>query len=272
MADEKSSVFKYLDYREFLRDVLKKGPRGMQTRMAAAAECQATYLIRVTKDSAHLTDDQAYRIGRFLNLAGNQLEYFLNLLRYARATDPELRRFYKSLLEQGAKDLKEDVLTRIEHLDAVESAPLQIGMFSQWQPSTVHLATACPQYRTPKAIAKTLQLEVEHVKRLLNWLEENGFVTRNGDEYTHSGKSLRMPRESPLYPSIQRSRRELALRYLDRGGEDNLHFSSVFATTRDHLKEIQEQFSNQLERTHRSLPNYDSEEVGIMIMDFFRLG
>lgn len=272
MADKKLNVFEYLDYREYLRDVLKDGPRGMQTRMASAAECQATYLIRVTKETAHLTDDQAYRIARFLNLAGNQLEYFLNLLRYGRASDRELKRYYKGLLEESARDLKQDVLQRIEYLSEMDSASIQMGMFAQWQPSTVHLATACPQYRTAKSISKTLALEVDHVRRILAWLEEHGFVTRDGDEYTHSGQSLRMPRESPLYPAIQRSRRELALRYLDRGAENNLHFSSVFATTVDHLKEIQEEFSGLIERTHRKLPNYDSEDVAVMIMDFFRLG
>ncbi len=271
MADDKVNLFKYLDYREYLRDVLKNGPRGMQTRMATAAQCQATYLIRVTKEAAHLTDDQAYRVARFLSFASNETEYFLNLLRYARATDKDLKRYYRSLLESHARTLKTDVLQRMEWMSEQDSASVQIGMFSTWQPSTIHLATACPQYRTARSIAKVLQIDLEQVKKILQFLEENGFVTRAGDEYTHTGQSLRMPRNSPLYPAIQRSRRELAIRYLDRQAEDNLHFSSVFATTQEHLKEIQEEFSTLIERTHRKMANLESEEVALIVLDFFRI-
>jgi uncharacterized protein (TIGR02147 family) len=271
MADEKVSIFKYLDYRTYLREVIKRGPRGFQSKMASAAECQATYLIRVMKESAHLTDDQAFRISRFLNHPANETDYFLNLLRFERATDRELKRYYRSQLESHARERNQDVLSRLEWLEEQNKAQVQIGMFSSWQPSTIHLVTACPQLRTARAIAKQLDLELEYVKRTLEFLEANGFVTRDGDEYTHSGQSLRIPRESPLFLTIQHSRRELALRYLDKQQENNLHFSSVFATTRDHLKEIQEEFSALIERAARKTADMDSEEVGMIVLDFFQV-
>lgn len=270
MAGKKQNIFKYLDYRAYLRDLIQAGPRGLQTKMAEAAECQATYLIRVMKENAHLTEDQAFRIARFLAKPANETHYFLNLLRYERASDPDLKRYYRAQLESNARTQKRDVLERLD-LSEQKSAQVQIGMFSSWHASTIHLATACPQFRTARAIAKQLDVDIELVRRTLQFLEEHSFVNRSGDQYMHSGQSLRISRESPLHLTIQHSRRELALRYLDKQREDNLHFSSVFATTRDHLKEMQEEFSGLIERTHRKMADLDSEEVGMIVLDFFQV-
>ena len=168
LASDKPNVFDYLDYRAYLRDLIQKSPRGLQTKMAEAAECQATYLIRVMKENAHLTEDQAFRIARFLKKPANETHYFLNLLRYERASDPDLKRYYHAQLESHARTQKRDVLERLD-LSEQKSAQVQIGMFSSWHASTIHLATACPQLRTVRTIAKQLDVDVDVVRKTLQF-------------------------------------------------------------------------------------------------------
>src|SRR5206468_2329165 len=90
--DARASLLNYTEYKSFLRDLVKdpKAPRGLQSQLARVMGCQAAYLYQVLHGKVHLTEDQAFKLGRHLEFTAGEWEYFSTLWRIARASSPEL--------------------------------------------------------------------------------------------------------------------------------------------------------------------------------------
>lgn len=64
------SVFSFLDYKEFLRSVIyaDNAPRGIQSAIVKAAQCQVAYLNQTINGKPHLSQDHGYRIADYLKM------------------------------------------------------------------------------------------------------------------------------------------------------------------------------------------------------------
>lgn len=263
------SLFDYQSYKSYLSDLLAAGPRGLQTQLAAAISCQPTYLIRVLRDKPHLTEDQGFRAARFLKLSSYEFEYFLNLVRFGRASDEGLRQYYASILKSRASSAQQ-VKNRIRAEDVETSLQSQVTYYSSWQPSIIHLATSCPHLQTARELAQRFLLDIEKVREILEFLRENGLVKFETGKYQHAGKSIHLPKGSPLHRPFQRVRRERIYQSLERDSEDDLHFSSAFATSRKHIRDLRATFLKMIEESHRDLEKTKSEELMLFALDFCR--
>jgi uncharacterized protein (TIGR02147 family) len=89
-AAREPSVFDYLDHRAFLRDYYldRKVRRGQSFRSFSrrAKLGSPNYLKLVIDGQRNLTDRMARRFAHAVGLAGDALEYFVELVRFARAT------------------------------------------------------------------------------------------------------------------------------------------------------------------------------------------
>lgn len=244
----------------------------MQAQLAKAMQCQATYLIRVLKGTANLTEDQAYRCGRFLQLTNQELDYFLDLVRMDRAADLEVKKYFQENLEKKSRATRE-VKSRVDATSIEASLSSQIQYYSSWTPSVLHLATSCPHLQTVEALSRKFLLSEEKVREILSFLNENGLVHHEvGGGFTHNGKSLHLAKGSPLHTSFQKVRREIVLRHLgEKGTETDLHFSSAFATSKQHLSNLKGELLKLIETSHKDLGNTVSEEIALLVVDFLQL-
>lgn len=270
MESIKNSIFNYLDYRSFLNDYVKVAPRGIQTKLAASMKCQGTYLIRVLKGQAQLTEEQAYRGGIFIKLSASELEFFLDLVRFDKAGDPALKKHFEKLLKSKITSHKQ-VQNRVNGSTLKNSLLAQVEYFSDWKPSVLHLATNCSHLQTERELAERFSLNIDQVKNILQFLQENGLVKYENEKYSYTGDSIHLSKDSPLHKPFQRLRREMVLRSLDKPAPENLHFSSAFATSKKHIKVIRENFLKMIEMSHQELESTDSEEVMMLVVDFFRV-
>ena len=76
----------YEDYRDCLRTTVQsQGRRGFKSKLAAAAGCQLSHLSQVLSGHVNLTEDQAFGIASHLSFDPVESEYFLLMVRAARA-------------------------------------------------------------------------------------------------------------------------------------------------------------------------------------------
>lgn len=267
---KKSNIYEHLSLRIFLKEALRESHRGTQAKLAKAIGCQATYVIKVLKETANFTDDQAFRAAKFLKLGVHEFEYFMDLVRLDRAGDSESRAYFLDLVEMKSR-AAQDVQSRVKTSPLESSLEAQVRYFSSIKPSLIHLATSCRALRTPKQIAQYLNFEILEVQNTLSFLVEQGLVNLVGDEvYAHSGKAIHLAKTSPLQPHFQRLRRQLALAKFDSPQTAvNLHFSSSFATTKKHLLSLRKEILRLIEEIHESLAETDSEEIATLVVDFF---
>jgi uncharacterized protein (TIGR02147 family) len=271
MSDENPSVFEYLSFQAYLRDRFQKGPRGLQTQLAKAMGCQATYLIKVSREQASLTEDQAYSAGRFFAFNAQEMDYFLELVRYERAAVPESKAYFRGLIDQKARAVQK-VKNRINSSPLERSLHAQLQYFVSPMPSLIHLATSCPHLQTPAEIAQWLGLEISAVEKVLKFLKTEGLVTLGDDDrYRYSGESMHLPKDSPLHAVFQKARREVALERLGRAGENDLNFSSTFATSKKHFQKMRKRILDVIQELHDELPNTDSDEIFLFVTDLFHM-
>ena len=94
------NIFKYDDYKKFLKDFIKNlNRRGTITELARACACTHSYLSQVLNESPELTPDQALAATDFLQLTSFESEYFLMLVLKSRAATPKLKKFYEDSLK-----------------------------------------------------------------------------------------------------------------------------------------------------------------------------
>lgn len=263
----KANIFEFDDYRSFLEIRIKESPRGFKSKVSSAMRCQGTYFIRVLKGEAQLSDDQAFRATEFLQLSANEAEYFLDLVRYAKASDPKLLKYLKGILQKRSTEMRE-ISKRVTAVAINASLETQIEYYSNWRPSVLHLATSCPQLRTDQDLSDRFDLDHVEVKKIMNFLVEAGLVRLVDGKYIFSGVSLHLPKGSAMQKVFQRERRSLITRSLEKPDEGALHFSSVFATSAAYQEKICSELLELIEKTHRELVHTESEDLCLLAIDF----
>jgi len=267
-----TNPLQYSEYRRFLNDACtsEQTPRGYRAALARAAECQASYFSQVLRGKAHLTEDQLLGIGNFLQLKMPEIEFLMLLLRHEKAGTPKLKKHLSTSIEK----LRREQLNLKNWLDA-ESLDLNhevlLQYLSTWIPSTIHLLTSSPEFRTPARIAQRLSLTPEKVTDTLAFLEKYNFIEKEGGQWKFKSESRHLEKDSPLQHLLQAGRRELASRSLAQGSPASMHFSSVFTLNEKDLEEIKNIMTRAIERSHKLIRASGAERLACMCIDVFEV-
>jgi uncharacterized protein (TIGR02147 family) len=263
-------LFESSSYKGFLSSLIygEGSPRGLQVKYAKAMGCQAAYLSQVLKGKAELSEDHAVRLAGYLGLAPIAFEYFLLLVRLARASTPELKAYLETLRQRLIQD-NEETQSRIKsERPEIPEAALQ-KYFSSWIPSTIHMATSSDAFQTIQALALRLRLSPAKVTQTLLLLEELGAVTQNGKIWKYSGGPIHFARKMPVNVQHQVSRRNQAIRSIEDENPEDVHFSSIFTISRATFKGLKAELLDYIERSHQEIHRSESEELYEMCLDLF---
>ena len=169
-------IFRYRDYRVYLRDVYaarKKSEYGFSYRAFAkrAGLSAPNYLKLVTDGQRNLTPEMAARFAEALALRGEAADYFCDLVGFNQATTAKEREHCYQRLRRYRR------YKSSFRLDAAHAA-----YHGEWYIPAVRELIACAGFREdPRWIAATLrpnitQRQAEHALRVL---DELGFVRRD---------------------------------------------------------------------------------------------
>lgn len=120
---------------------------------------QRSYLSRIISEELRLTPDHAFNLAKFWNLDSDQRDYFLALVDFERAGDPDYCAFVKSKIT-AAKKKYESVQERTART-ALSLDAHQATYFSSWIWSAVHFLTSIPKYQAEEALAERVGLRKE---------------------------------------------------------------------------------------------------------------
>jgi len=171
-------VFRYRDYRSYLRDVYaarKKSEYGFSYRAFAkkAGLSAPNYLKLVSEGQRNLTPEMATRFAGALGLRGEAADYFCDLVGFNQAsTARERERYYQRL--RRYRRYKSSF-----RLDAAHAA-----YHSEWYIPAVRELVACAGFREdPRWIASALRPNItqRQAEQALRVLDELGFVQRDAN-------------------------------------------------------------------------------------------
>lgn len=171
-------VFRYRDYRQYLRDVYaarKKSEYGFSYRAFArkAGLSAPNYLKLVSDGQRNLTPEMAVRFAAALGLEGEAADYFCDLVNFNQAaTAQERERCYQRL--RRYRRYKNSF-----RLDAAHAA-----YHAEWYIPAVRELVACQGFREdPRWIATALRPNItqRQAEQALRVLEQLGFVARDAE-------------------------------------------------------------------------------------------
>ena len=266
------SLFEHTDYKAFLGAALKKNGvvRGTQSTMARHLKCQPSYLYQVLKRKADLTEDQALRVTSFFEFDHSERDYFLNLVRYGKASSTELKTFFLAEIERQRllrRNLKNSIAAEQPSADEV----FWEYYVATSLPSQIHILTSSKNYQSLKAISLKLALPEEEVLRHLKRLLEKDLVGNKDRKWFYKNASNHFEKESKFNIRLQKNRLIDALNSINLSVEkDSVHFSSQFTIDSKSLEKLRALLADYVKSSHKIIHLAGTDEAHVLNIDLFR--
>ncbi len=266
------NIYKYKDYKLYILSLIKqmRPQRGGVSRLSEAANCQASYLSQALHGKPHLTPDHALGIGTFLELNEKEIEYFLALVDFARASSLTL----KNRLQKRLQDLRAEADQIGSRLDRpkIEFSPEQLQKYySSWLYSAAHLLSSLETLRDSDFFSQRLKLSKKFTLEILSFLEELGFVKKHNNQWLHSGREVHISKDSPLIAMHHQNWRGQAVVDAQLNRSESLHFTGVYALSLEDFERVRELLLQAMKEAQKLISPSRSEEVICFSLDYFSL-
>ena len=182
----KPTIFKYLDYRQYLSDVMdhlgQVDPKYSQRWFTNKAGWKSPQLLTmILKGQRKLSRDLAESLALALKLDEKESEYLFILLDLESAQN---------------KEAQLEILDRIQfqfHNGLFKDLPANgFDYLKKWYYSATRELANISQFEvTPQNIAMALDLSVTEAEEALQFLEQNGYLIKNQNHYVRNEVSLK---------------------------------------------------------------------------------
>lgn len=268
----KNSIYQYSDYKALVLALIKskpRGGRGVRTELAKYIHCQTPFITQVLSGNLHFSDEQAEACGRYFEMNRNELEYFLFLVTYEKAGTKSLREFIQISLEK-IRERNRDVGERIAIENQLNNN-VQKKYYSSWQYSAIHMALTMPNIRTVSALIDRLGISKAKTEEILNFLHENGLITKHLNHYHVKDQLLHLKKDSLMLNKHHLNIRLRALQSLDESFKTNVHYSAFFTCSKNDLVVLQELLLKTLENYKKIVKSSPEEELVGITLDLFKV-
>lgn len=266
------SLFKYIDYKQYIIETIKNRPQkghGEISRMAESLRVNSTLISQVLADRRDFSLEQAHAVTKFFNLNNIETRYFMQLVHYARAGSDDLKKFHLAEIEQiqnASKDIKNRVVSDLELTDAEKSF-----IVSSWRPTAVLISTGRDGGVSREEISAELKLTVEELTPILDRLTEIGIVALEEGKYKTGFKRLFLPKNSDFLNRHQINWRLRAIQQIDQVNNDNVTYTSVASISEKDWPELREKMLNFIAEYAKKISESGTEKIVCLNLDYFTL-
>lgn len=241
------SIFDYLDYRKYLKDLfnLQKSEsshisyRYMEKRLGI----DASYYRKILIGEKHLSESQIEPLINYLQLEQKEKEYFTELIRYSKATDES----------HVARSLQSLASFRGATRATLEMEKYRI--FRQWQNTAIReLISIAPISSVDEILPSYFisPLTIQEIKQSFALLEKLHLITKESGYYRCTERFITTESrlKSEAVRSFQKTMMEKAISAIDKIPPDRRNISSLTVScslsTRDEIFEIIERTRNEI--------------------------
>jgi uncharacterized protein (TIGR02147 family) len=266
------SIFEYNDYKSYLNMVLDQRAlqeRGQRTKFADYLGCRPSYISAVLKEHQNLSPEQAQAANEFLEHTQNESEYFLTLVLHERAGTLGLRKLYADKL-QKLHEQSLMVRNRVKKGKTLSEGE-QARYYSTWYFAAIHMIVSIKAMRTKESISLALGLPLKIVNESVEFLIELGLLAISGSELKQGETNLLIGADSPFWTRHQMNWRTMAIRSLDEGKSQDLHYSGVITCSLEDAMKIRERMMATIQDI-RGLVQASNHDETLMVYDLDLFG
>ncbi len=262
-------IYKYNDYKSYVKMALTEKGHGSRIKFAQALNCQSAYITQVLNNDAHLSMEQAADASTFFNLDQDEEDYFLLLVQYSKAGTKKLRDIYlkKIKLTREKRTIFSNRINDKEEIDETTQA----RYYSRWYYAAIHMIVTIPEYTSKKEICDYLGLRMSVLNEALNFLTASGLVVQTKKGYIAGKARVFLKGDSPLIVQHHQNWRMQAIESFTNSHKENLHFSSVYTLSREDFVKIKEKLLTHIQEVREVVKPSREEELCVFNVDFFKL-
>lgn len=265
------SVFQAKDLKSYLKRYiasLPKNGRGEVTRLSRALRVSSTLISQVLSGAKTLTPEQAQLLIGYLGLSGLDADYITFLIQHERAGSEELRRFWKTKLDE-TRERSLKLATRVT-TDRVLSDQERAVFYSSPMYSAIRLF--CSVGETGKSlneICERFELPRARAAEMIKFLVETGLCAERKERFVMGAQKTHLEQGSPHLLRHHSNWRIRAILQSESLNEKELMYTapvSLSKTDFDHLREEMVGFIKKFLSTVHASP---AEEIACFNLDFF---
>lgn len=235
------SIFKFSNYKDFVRDYLKNQPHkghGQLSKIAKELNIHTSLVSHIFNGDKHLSFEQACDLSVYLTLNSLEEDYFIALVQYERAGNPAAKKRCEreiKKLKLKSEELKERIPTDVILSDAESSV-----FFSQWYYAAVKQIVTLPNCDDASEISKRLRLPPKLVIELLDFLVQSRLLILENGKYTQGPSKIHLDADSPFVSRHHANWRIKSMGHLDVKTNENLFFTMPANLSHENAKAIRE--------------------------------
>lgn len=264
-----SIIFEFNSHYSYLEKRLSGADNwGQKAKFAEHIGVQPAYLSQVLAQKYSLSLEQADLANEYLEHSTEESEFFILLVLKDRAGRVSLRKHFAHQISQileKRKLLTERLGKKVEISEEVKGV-----YYSSWLYSAIHVACSVPALRTRKSLVQYFNISTELASKILDYLEENYLLKKEGDQYVLTGNWFRLGQESPHIIKHHTNWRLQAIQSLESQTNADLHYSGIFSLDKKTAELVKSQLLDSIKQQTKNIESAPEEELFVMSVDFFR--
>jgi len=268
----KKTIFEFHDYKVYLKERILHSPakgRGLKLKISEFLNCQTAFISQVLNGEPNFSLEQAVKLNKFFEHTKEESRFFLLLLQFSRAGSYDLKEFFKSEMRE-ILDKRSDLKNRVDIKTSLKKIDQQI-YYSNWLYACIHMMVAIPEFQTPQAMSRHLNLPREKIMEIILFLEQAGLVKRKGSHYEIGVTKIHLPKDSPQIQRHHTNWRMRAIHAIDVNESKDLHYSTVVTLSTADVPRIKELLIKAIEDCRLVIRESKEEKIQCICIDFFRI-
>lgn len=266
----KKTIFDYVNYKDYINERIMDSPskgRGIKLKISEFLKCQTAFISQVLNGDPNFSLEQAVKLNNFFEHTREEARYFLLLIQLLRAGSSGLQEFFKLEMKE-ILDKRSDLKNRLDIKNSLKKFDQQV-YYSNWLYACIHMMVAIPEFQTPQAMSRHLNLPREKVMEVITFLEETGLIQRKGAHYEIGITKIHLSKDSPQIQRHHTNWRMQAIRSIDINESADLHYSTVVSMSRTDTPKVKEILIKAIEECRSVIRDSKEEKIQSICIDFF---
>ena len=265
-----NTIYDYDNYKNYINDRIINSPskgRGIKLKISEYLSCQTAFISQVLNGQTNFSLEQGVRLNKFFDHTKEESRFFILLIQLGRAGSAELSEFYKDELKE-ISDKRSDLKNRMNIKKILKKVDQQV-YYSNWLYSCIHMMIAIPEFQSPIAISRHLNLSRDKVIEVINFLEETGLIDKKGLHYEIGVTKIFIERDSAQIQWHHLNWRMQALKSINLNDNADLHYSVVVSMAKEDVPKVKEILIKAIEQCRLLIHDSKEEKIQSICLDFF---
>ncbi|WP_413575501.1 TIGR02147 family protein [Bdellovibrio sp. HCB290] len=267
-------IFTHSDTSKLLRSFIATQPqkgRGLVKQLAEHLGVASPQVSQFLSGVKTITMDQAYLIGRYFSWSELEMEYWLTIVDWERASHHEVKKHFKKKLES----IKQESLKVGKAVTATtELTDSDKGQFySSWIYSGIRLFCSIGQGKRIEEIHQAFsEFPVSDINAVVEFLLQRELLKKKGLLYEMGTQRTFVPKGSPFLKQHQTNWRLRAIERANFIADEELMFTAPLSISESGFKKVRRELQEWIKHISDNLVSYgDAEQVACLNIDFFRV-